>query len=285
MRPTRSRPPAVAGMFYPREKDALRTQVQGLLSDAATSAQAHVPVHVQADEPAPDSPTAPPKAVLVPHAGYVYSGPIAASAYRLLAPLRGQIERVVLIGPAHRAYVPSVASSGFARFETPLGGLDVDLDFLHRADPRLVHDSPQAHIPEHCLEVQLPFLLEVLGPVRIVPLLVSDAPPEQVGAVLDALWGGPETLLVVSSDLSHYLPYTVARRVDADTAERILALDTSLDGDQACGCAAINGLSWLARKKGLRLRLLDLRNSGDTAGPRAEVVGYAAFRIDPLPAA
>jgi hypothetical protein len=263
-------------MFYPLGRDALCEQVQALLSQADLRAQAAEP---QGGAPADP----PPKVLIVPHAGYVYSGPIAASAYRLLAPLRGRIERVVLLGPAHRVYVPTVATSGFAQFDTPLGGLAVDLSWQAQAAPSLVRDSPQAHAPEHSLEVQLPFLHQVLGPVRIVPLLVSDAPPEQVGAVLDSLWGGPETLLVVSSDLSHYLPYATAQRVDADTAQRILALDTRLDGEQACGCAGINGLLWLARQKGLRLRLVDLRNSGDTAGSRSEVVGYAAFTAHPPP--
>lgn len=265
MSPLPSRRPAVAGLFYPREADALRAQVQALLAAADRAA------------PTPEPALGPLKVLIVPHAGYVYSGPIAASAYRRLAPLRGTIERVVLIGPAHRVYVQAVAGAGCARFDTPLGSFEVDREFQGRADPRLVRDSPQAHAPEHSLEVQLPFLFEVLGPVRIVPLLVSDAPPDQVAAVLDALWGGPETLIVVSSDLSHYLPYDEARRVDIATTGRILALDPGLDGDQACGCAAINGLLRLARRKHLTLRLLDRRSSGDTAGGRDEVVGYAAF--------
>ena len=271
-----SRRPAVAGMFYPRDSEALREQVTELLRDAAGTAAVDGHASPVQEGPALDGRL---KALIVPHAGYVYSGPIAASAYRLLQPLRGQIERVVLLGPAHRVYVPMVAGAGFARFETPLGSLQVDRAWQERADPQIVRDSPQAHGPEHSLEVQLPFLQEVLGQPRIVPLLVSDAPPAQVGSVLEQLWGGPETLIVVSSDLSHYLPYATAKRVDADTAERILALDAGLDGDQACGCAAINGLLWLARRKGLTLRLLDLRSSGDTAGSRAEVVGYAAFSM------
>lgn len=278
-----SRRPAVAGMFYPQDSEALRAQVAELLHAAADTASVDGNAGRAQDGLAFSGRL---KALIVPHAGYVYSGPIAASAYRLLQPLRGQIERVVLLGPAHRVYVPTVAGAGFARFETPLGSLQVDRVWQDRADPQVVRDSPQAHGPEHSLEVQLPFLQEVLGQPRIVPLLVSDAPPAQVGAVLEQLWGGPETLVVVSSDLSHYLPYATAKRVDADTADRILALDLSLDGDQACGCAAVSGLLWLARRKGLSLRLLDLRSSGDTAGGRAEVVGYAAFSVyEPAPVA
>lgn len=258
------RPPAVAGMFYPQSAESLRAQLSALLS---------APPTVTAPEPGRL------KALIVPHAGYVYSGPIAAQAYRRLLPLRGSIERVVLLGPAHRVYVPAVASSGASQFQTPLGCLTVDEAFQQRAASDLLHESRRAHQPEHSLEVQLPFLQEVLGQPRIVPLLVSDAAPEQVAAVLAALWGGPETLIVISSDLSHYLPYAQARRVDAETAERILAYDTTLDGEQACGCAAVNGLLRLARQRGLHAQLLDLRSSGDTAGGRAEVVGYAAFAL------
>lgn len=261
-------------MFYPKDRNALAAQVQALLASPAVLESARSqPLDT---DPLPPQP---PKALIVPHAGYVYSGPVAASAYRLLASLRGQIQRVVLLGPAHRAYVPAVAESGFAQFDTPLGSVTVDRDFQQRVDPALLCSSPQAHAPEHCLEVQLPFLQELLGQPQIVPLLVSDAPPADVGTVLQQLWGGPETLIVISSDLSHYLPYAAAKRADGDTTERILALDTRLDGDQACGCAAINGLCWLAQKEGLRIRLLDLRSSGDTAGGRSEVVGYAAFAV------
>jgi AmmeMemoRadiSam system protein B len=260
------RPPAVAGMFYPQGVEPLRSQIAALLSSPPPGGQT-------------PSDGGRLKALIVPHAGYVYSGPIAAQAYRLLLPLRGQIERVVLLGPAHRVYVSAVASSGASRFDTPLGSLSVDQEFQRRAEGPHLIESRHAHQPEHCLEVQLPFLQEVLGQPRIVPLLVSDAAPERVAAVLEALWGGPETLIVISSDLSHYLPYAQARRSDTDTADRILSCDTTLDGEQACGCAAINGLLFLARRRGLRPQLLDLRSSGDTAGSRAEVVGYAAFAL------
>jgi AmmeMemoRadiSam system protein B len=255
----------VAGTFYPRQAEALRTEVVKLLLQVKPALAPR------------------PKALIVPHAGYVYSGPIAATAYAELqgtltapepSPLPA-IERVVLMGPAHRVYVSGVAAAGAARFSTPLGAVEVDLDWLARWKDLEV--SPRAHAPEHCLEVQLPFLQRLLPQARIVPLLCSDAPSDVVGRVLTELWGGAETLIVISSDLSHYLPYATARAVDEETARRILALDDRIDGEHACGCAAINGLLHVAQNKGLRGRLLDLRNSGDTAGSRDEVVGYAAF--------
>ncbi len=260
------RSPAVAGTFYPENPEALRRQIATFLAEPPIS-EASPPGRL--------------KALIVPHAGYVYSGPIAAQAYRLLLPLRGQIKRVVLLGPAHRVYVPTVASSGASHFATPLGRVAVDEEFQGRAAPGLLVESRRAHQPEHSLEVQLPFLQEVLGPPapKIVPLLVSDAEPERVATVLSSLWGGPETLVVISSDLSHFLPYAQARRFDADTAQRILSFRTDLDGEQACGCAAVNGLLRLASLRGLRSQLLDLRSSGDTAGGRDEVVGYAAFAL------
>ncbi len=256
------REPAVAGSFYPRQQAALRAEVNKLLENASVSVETRAP-----------------KALIVPHAGFVYSGPIAANAYAqfLSSPLAkaANIERIVLLGPAHRVYVPGVAAAGAARFETPLGGLDVDLQWLARVSDLKI--SARAHAPEHSLEVQLPFLQSVLPHARIVPLLVSDAPSSEVGDVLERLWGGDETRIVISSDLSHYLPYQTARAVDEQTVRRILALSDQLNSEQACGCAAINGLLHVAKRKRLRPRLLDCRNSGDTAGGRDQVVGYAAF--------
>ncbi len=271
------RQPAVAGTFYPRQQDSLRAQVDQLLSAASLSAG-------QGTERAPGPGAARlPKAMIVPHAGYVYSGPIAATAYAQLqrglsarsAAPAAKLERVVLLGPAHRVYVSGLAAAGAMRFLTPLGALEVDHAWLERV-PELESDS-RAHAPEHCLEVQLPFLQRVLPQARIVPILVSDAPASVVGGALERLWGGPETLIVISSDLSHYLPYDEARTVDEETARRILALEEGLDGERACGCAAVNGLLRVAKNKGLHCQLLDLRNSGDTAGTRDEVVGYASF--------
>jgi len=246
-------------MFYPASSSELGSLVDRLL--AAVS---------------PPKQTACPKALIVPHAGYVYSGPIAASAFARIAPFGKQIERVVLVGPAHRVFVDGLASPGATRLRTPLGELEVDGDALASVG---VAPNVAAHAREHSLEVELPFLQRVAPNAKIVPIATSRAKPETIGKALDALWGGPETLIVISSDLSHYLPYAEGRKLDEQTCARIVALDTTIAGDQACGCTGINGLLWLARQKQLRVELVDLRSSGDTAGTRDEVVGYAAFAL------
>lgn len=255
------RPAAVAGMFYPAHADALRSEVRALLADAH-----------------PPPPPRPPKALIAPHAGYVYSGPIAASAYATLGAARERIRRVVLLGPVHRVAVRGLALPGADRFATPLGEVEVDAAAIAalRELPQVV-ESPSAHALEHSLEVQLPFLQAALGDFRLVPLAVGDAAPAEVAQVLERVWGGTETLVVVSSDLSHYLPYEAARRIDADTLAAMLALEPRLDHRQACGATPVNGLLQLARRRGMRPALLDARNSGDTAGDRQRVVGYAAL--------
>jgi hypothetical protein len=215
-----------------------------------------------------------PKAIVVPHAGYVYSGPIAASAYALCAPAADRITRVVLVGPAHRVWLEGLASPGASAMRTPLGDVIVDVEALERAG---VTAHPAAHAREHSLEVQLPFLQRVLPRARVLPLVVGGAAPAEVGALVEALWGGDETVVVISSDLSHFLSYENARAADRATADRIVALADDLGGDDACGAAGINGLTWVARRRGMRATLLDLRSSGDTAGGREEVVGYGAF--------
>lgn len=253
------RPPAVAGMFYPGDAAVLRRDIDAML-DAA--------------HPEPMTP----KALIVPHAGYIYSGPVAASAYALLAPLRGRIERVVLLGPVHRVWVEGLALPGVEAFDTPLGRIPIDTAAMRSlAVLPQVEINDGAHAMEHSLEVHLPFLQAVLGEFRLVPLAVGGAGAREVAEVLETLWGGNETLIVVSSDLSHYLPYEQARRADAGTADAILHLRTDLAGEQACGAHPVNGLLLAARHKGLSPRLLDLRNSGDTAGGRDQVVGYGAF--------
>lgn len=257
-----TRPPAVAGSFYPGQGEALGREVGALLAAAATD-EASGPV---------------PKALVVPHAGYIYSGPIAAAAYARLAPWRARLRRVVLLGPVHRVPVRGLALPGAAAFATPLGEVAIDQEAVAALAglPQVVV-SPAAHAHEHSLEVQLPFLQSVLADFRLVPLAVGDATPEEVAEVLERLWGGPETLILVSSDLSHYLPYREAQAVDRETVDRILTLDGPLIHHQACGGTPINGLLLAARRHGLRPRLLDLRNSGDTAGDRSRVVGYAAI--------
>ncbi len=256
-----SRRPAVAGLFYPAEPGVLQRTVQSLLDD--------VP---------PARSSRPPKAIIAPHAGYVYSGPVAASIYARLAPLRGRVTRVVLLGPTHRVAVRGLAHPGCRWFETPLGKVEIDQGELARlaALPQVV-SSPAAHAQEHSLEVHLPFLQTVLGGFTLVPLAVGHATAEEVAAVLDAVWGSEDTLIVVSSDLSHYLPYRQAQQVDRATADAILDLSTDIDHDGACGATPVTGLALAARRHGLLPELVDLRNSGDTAGDRSRVVGYGSF--------
>lgn len=253
---------AVAGIFYPGDSSELSRAIQALFADA-TGASPWLGA---------------PKALIVPHAGYIYSGPIAASAYAPLARLRGAIERVVLLGPAHHVAVAGLALPGASAFDTPLGRIPVDPDAAALLRPlAAVAVNPSAHAREHAIEVQLPFLQQALGPFRMVPLAVGHATAEAVAEVLEALWGGPETLVVVSSDLSHYLPYDRAQAMDRRTCDSISDLDPLASHEQACGATAVNGLLLAARRHRLTPHLLDLRNSGDTAGDRNHVVGYAAF--------
>lgn len=255
------RPAAVAGKFYPADPSELRGLVEDLLAEVERS------------------PGPPPKAVIVPHAGLIYSGPIAASAYAELRPLRETIRKVVLIGPAHYVFVPGLAVPTSDAFETPLGLVKVSRELVDKARTfPIVRESDEAHGPEHSLEVQLPFLQVVLKDFEVLPLLAGQATPAEIAEVLDAVWGGPETCLVISSDLSHFLTWSAARKTDALTAEAIEKLQPNLIADhQACGRLPIKGLLQSASQHGLKSTLLDLRNSGDTAGNRDRVVGYGAF--------
>jgi MEMO1 family protein len=263
------RPAAVAGMFYPGAPRALEGSVRALLAGASRPAA---------------SDGAWPKALIVPHAGYVYSGPVAAAAYARLLDARSRIRRVVLLGPVHRVPIRGLALPGTESFATPLGTITVDAEAVARVRglPQIC-ESEAAHSLEHSLEVQLPFLQTVLDAFTLVPLAVGDATPAQVAEVIEQLWGGPETLIVVSSDLSHYHSYADATEIDRDTADAILALVDSLDHEQACGATPINGFAICARRHGLTPELIDLRNSGDTAGDKARVVGYAAFAFAQRP--
>ncbi len=265
---TAIRPAAVAGSFYPAEPGALRAAVARHLAHASTGHDRSVALE------------RPPKLLVVPHAGYVYSGDVAAAAYAPLARWRGRIARVVLLGPVHRVAVRGLAAPTVAAFETPLGRVSIDQAALAGLAtlPQVVRaDAP--HAREHALEVQLPFLQTVLGDgFTLVPLAVGDATPTEVAEVLDRLWGSDETLIVVSSDLSHYLPYAQAQARDRATAQRIMHFATDIAGDEACGAAPLNGALRSARRHGLVPRLLDLRNSGDsTCGERDRVVGYGAI--------
>ena len=257
------RPAAVAGMFYPGSRAELEVTVRGLLEAAG-------PVN----EPAP-------KALIVPHAGYVYSGAIAARGFATLAAGSATIRRVVLLGPTHRVAVAGIALPGCDAFQTPLGTIPVDAELVAVASrlPGVV-TRPDVHVQEHSLEVQLPFLQTVLDDFTLLPLAVGSVPAAVVGDVLAAVWGGPETVIVVSSDLSHYHRYDQARAIDADTVATRLALDEPLDHEQACGATPINGLVAALQQHPLRPRLVAMCNSGDSAGDHSRVVGYASLRLD-----
>lgn len=255
------RPSAVAGLFYPADASKLSKMIARDINASVTT----------------DSVT--PKALIVPHAGYVYSGPVAASAYKYLAPLKNTIKRVVLIGPSHRVPFEGLAVSSADWFETPMGLIPVD----RHAESQImaiegVHALEQAHAREHSLEVQLPFLQFLLADFKIVPIVAGHASPQLVAKVLAELWGGPETLIVISSDLSHYLDYDSACEIDAETSQAIISMDNHvIDGFHACGSVGINGLLLYARQHELKGQILDLRNSGDTAGKKDSVVGYGAY--------
>jgi AmmeMemoRadiSam system protein B/AmmeMemoRadiSam system protein A len=260
------RKPAVAGMFYPAAPAALRGEIEGML---------------RAAEPA-ERATSWPKALIAPHAGTIYSGPIAASAYARLAPARGKVARVVLLGPAHRLGFRGIAAPASAFFETPLGRIAIDRGAVARAlECPGVAELDRAFDGEHSLEVHLPFLQAMLGDFALAPFVVGGAAPGQVEGLLGALWGGPETLIVVSTDLSHYLDYGAAKRIDGRTCRAIERLEPeTIEDDGACGRFPVKGLLEVARRRGMRATTLDLRNSGDTAGDKARVVGYGAWALE-----
>jgi len=255
------REPAVAGQFYPGAADELSAVVQGFLDDAEV----------------PDGPT--PKAMIAPHAGYVYSGPIAASAYVRLRPAHDTISRVVLLGPCHRVAVQGLAMSGADAFRTPLGDVPVDQDAAAAISGLAqVQIFDATHELEHSLEVHLPFLQVILDEFSVVPLVVGEAAPDAIAEVLDALWGGPETLIVISSDLSHYLDYDNAQKLDGETCRAIENMDPgAIAREGACGRFPVGGLLAVAKKRGMSVQTVDVRNSGDTAGPRDRVVGYGSW--------
>ncbi len=259
---TSARPPAVAGMFYPADPVELRAAVRRFLDDAVGEGPR-------------------PLALIAPHAGYVYSGPVAGSAYALVEPFADGFDRVALLGPCHRVPVLGLAAASAPAFSTPLGDVPIDgaavADLLELPQVSIFDET---HEDEHSLEVHLPFLQVILGEFRLIPLVVGDATIDEVAGVIERLWADPATLVVVSSDLSHYLDYESARRSDAETARRIEALDAAgLGPRSACGRVPIRGLLAAARARGLGVTTLDLRNSGDTAGPRDQVVGYGAFVV------
>lgn len=259
------RPPAVAGTFYPADPRTLQSMVGEMLNMAMPNDTVHWP-----------------KALIVPHAGYVYSGPIAASAYASLRSAREHYRRVVLLGPCHRVPVRGFALPAAQCFATPLGEVGIDRDdWLALQDEPDVQVDDAPHAPEHALEVQLPFLQSVLHHFTLLPIVVGDTSAERVAHILDRVWGGDDTLIVISSDLSHYLPYHQARWRDRSTVEQIERLQAGLGFDQACGALPIDGMLLAAQRHHLMPTVLDLRNSGDTAGDRNRVVGYTSIAFTP----
>jgi MEMO1 family protein len=256
------RPPAVAGSFYPQNA----VQLNEMLDEYLTNSEVVIN---------------PPKAIIAPHAGYIYSGRIAANVYANLEKIKTQITRVVLLGPAHRVYVKGIALPLSTHFATPLGNVPIDTNVLAQLEHHpYVKFSDAAHEQEHSLEVHIPFLQKVLNDFTLIPLLVGDAEPEQVATLLDELWGGDETLIVISSDLSHFLDYETACETDSNTTRLIENFDyENIDSSQACGCMPMRGLLKFAREKGMKIQTLDLRNSGDTAGTKDRVVGYGAYAL------
>ncbi|WP_413205558.1 AmmeMemoRadiSam system protein B [Rhodospirillum sp. A1_3_36] len=274
------RPTAVAGLFYPKDPATLLRDLDSLLGEASQrEGQREGQREDQSGDQSPPQSASPPKALIVPHAGYIYSGLTAARAYASLAPFAGTITRVVLLGPSHRVGFGGLAACDLDAYDTPLGPLPVDREWMARLDGMpAVGRLDQAHAAEHALEVHLPFLKRVLGDVSLVPIVCGQARASVVAEALDRLWGGPETLIVISTDLSHYLDYASCQTKDAETATAIDRLDDSALGPhEACGHVPLSGLLTLARTRGLSIERIDLRNSGDTAGNRDRVVGYGSW--------
>ena len=259
----RVQPAVVAGMFYPAEPEQLRADVRRYLQQAKVQT------------------TTPPKALIAPHAGYIYSGPVAGNAYAQLESRSGTINRVVILAPAHRVAFSGIAYSSATLFRTPLGDVEVDLEALNSVtELAQLQQRDDAFRDEHSIEVHLPFLQETLSGFKIVPLLVGDATPAQVDELLEALWGDSETLILISSDLSHYLSYDAARKMDQEATIAIESLNPdALSYHHACGRTPVSGLLLAARRHRLKVETLDLRSSGDTAGTRDRVVGYGAYAL------
>ena len=264
MTQTKVRPPAVAGMFYPSDPVELKTLVSGFLSEA--------------NRHATESPEGI-KAIIAPHAGYVYSGPVAASVYRYLEEIKSQISNVVLIGPSHRVPLLGLATSSADYFRTPLGDIPINKTMTQQfGQLPFVTELDEAHNMEHSLEVHLPFLQLTLGEFQLTPIVAGDATAEQVKQLIDLALSNKNTLLVISSDLSHYHDYNTAQMLDRDTCNAIESLSVNeLDSQHACGYVPVRGLLKYAKEHGLTAKTVDCRNSGDTAGPRNEVVGYGSY--------
>ena len=257
------RPAAVAGFFYPANNTELQNMINGLMGQATAAGLV-------------------PKALIAPHAGYIYSGLTAAIAYANLLPVRDRITRVILLGPAHRVYIKGIALSSATHFATPLGNIELDqeaVQLLKKLPQVIVSDA--AHQQEHSLEVHLPFLQTLLKDFTLVPLVVGETSPHAVAEVLELFWSEPDTMIIISSDLSHYHDYATAKKIDAATTHAIEHFELEKIGpEQACGCRPLCGMLELARTKKLSVNTLDVRNSGDTAGTKDRVVGYGAWSFN-----
>jgi AmmeMemoRadiSam system protein B len=250
---------AVAGSFYPNDPVELKNQLKTMLNNLPNPQQQ-------------------PKALIVPHAGYYYSGAVAAHAYASLSQLKSQIKRVVLLGPSHRVYLQGCAVPDNQIFNTPLGDITIDThNCQNLVDGDLAQVNNQAHVQEHSLEVQLPFLQQLLDDFVLLPIVVGQSTPEQVSALLTELTKLEDSLLVVSTDLSHFHPYDQAKQLDTNTIEQILQFQPNLDGQDACGCYSVNGLLHFAKTQNWQSELLNYANSGDINHSKDEVVGYASF--------
>ncbi len=251
---------AVAGQFYEADKTRLQEHINKLLGVT--------------DDP----PDAMPEALIVPHAGFIYSGKTAAQAYRCIQSRRGEIKRIVLLGPAHRVYLDGMALPSVDTFSTPLGDIPLDQESIEQVKTLSgVMLSDEAHRLEHSLEVQLPFLQTVLDDFSLVPIVVGDCSADKVAGLMDKLWGDSNSLMIISSDLSHFHPYNAAKQIDASTCQRILNKSCNLSGEEACGARVLNGLMRSKHALSLNIELLAACNSGDTAGDKNRVVGYGSF--------
>ncbi len=259
----RIRPAAVAGLFYPDSPSELKASIQNYLQQA------------------PEPQDTPPLAIIAPHAGYIYSGPIAASAYKQILPVADKIKQVVLLGPSHRVPLRGIATPDADYFETPLGTIKINTQLCQQFESLpFVTPSYEAHQQEHSLEVQLPFLQSILHDFQLIPLVVGECPAEAVAELLETVWNRDDTLVVISTDLSHYNHYEIAQKIDRQTSTAIEQLHPEqIHYDNACGRNPLNGLLTLAIKKNLSINTLDLRNSGDTAGSKDRVVGYGAYAV------
>ena len=253
----------VAGMFYPGEEASLRQMVDGFIQKALSFDLR-------------------PRAIIAPHAGYIYSGSIAGTAYKTIAAVRDQIENVIIMSPAHRFYLRGIALHMADAFATPLGNIPVNIGIVKKIKQfSSVQWEERSFIQEHGLETHLPFIQRAFKPgIKIVPMIVGECQESEVAEILESVWEDPRNFVIISSDLSHFHSYADAKKLDRNTVDLIQNLDSqSLDTEFACGHYPICGLLNLARNRKLKIKALDIRSSGDTAGSKESVVGYGSFAV------